>query len=166
MIILSLDPGSEKTAFVLYDSHRTLDPISEKGILENAAMLARITDWAHCKVLGDDAPDVLAIEQVACYGMKVGKTIFDTVFWSGRFAQAWGETFVQIPRDAVKLKLCGMRGARIKDKHIRAALIEKFGGKAKAIGNKKSPGALFGCATHNWSALAVAVCHIENQPYQ
>lgn len=163
MIILALDPGCEQTAFVLYDSRRSQDPIAEHGILANAEMLDRISDWAACKVLGDAAPDVLAIEQVGCYGMKVGKTIFDTVFWAGRFAQAWCGQFVQIPRRDIKIKLCGH--SKFKDKHVRRALIEKFGGDTKAVGNKKSPGPLFKITSHAWAALAVAVYHAENQPY-
>ncbi len=103
----------------------------------------------------------LAIEMIASYGMPVGKEIFETCVWIGRFVQAWGGPFTQVYRRDVKLHLCGQ--PRAKDANIRAALIDKFGpGKGKAIGTKKSPGPLYGMTADCWAALGVAVTYRDS----
>src|SRR5438309_8443003 len=94
----------------------------------------------------------LVIEWIESYGMPVGKEIFDTVRWVGRFQQAWrdpeGVRF--IPRRAVKLHLCN--SPRAKDSNVRQALLDKFGPQ----GTKKNKGPLYGVKTHAWAALGVA----------
>jgi hypothetical protein len=85
--------------------------------------------------------------------------VFRTVWWTGRFAETWyaagnGEP-VAVYRKDVKLHLCG--SPRAKDPNIRQALIDRWGGKAAAIGNAKNPGPLYGVKSHAWAALAVAV---------
>ncbi len=89
-------------------------------------------------------------------GMAVGREVFATVFWSGRFAQAWSEhhgnggTWSMLPRRAVKLALCSSMKA--KDTNIRQALLDRYGGAASA----KKGGPLYGLKSHMWSALAIA----------
>jgi hypothetical protein len=96
------------------------------------------------------------IEQVASYGMPVGSEVFETVYWSGRFAEAYGAGRVhRVPRLQIKLHLC--HDSRAKDGNIRQALVDKFGGKDKAIGKKASPGPLYGVSGDVWAALALAV---------
>ena len=82
MIIHAIDPGTTKSALVmLYDD----GGVSAK-IDANAEILASV--W--CKAaLTEVEQSVLVIEQIASYGMSVGAEIFETVFWSGRFAEAW-----------------------------------------------------------------------------
>jgi hypothetical protein len=46
---------------------------------------------------------------------------------------------------------------KAKDANIRQALIDIYGGNDKAIGNKKTPGPLYGIKGDLWAALAVAV---------
>ncbi len=111
----------------------------------------------------DSAATVLAVEMIASYGMAVGKDVFATAVWSGRFSQRWNDwhaaghgLLVPVYRRDVKLHLCG--SARAKDANVRQALIDRFGpGKDRAIGVKASPGPLHGVSSHVWSALAVAV---------
>lgn len=161
MTIFSIDPGSDKSAFVLYDTLTMSSPIKGKGILTNEEMITLLTNCGHSRVLGDAAPDVVVLEAVVGgYGMMVGKTTMATVFWSGRFYQAWGGPCEMITRQAVKAKVAG--NAKLKDKHVRRALIENFGGDAKAIGKKKTPGPLFGVSSHEWAALAVAVAYSKH----
>lgn len=95
------------------------------------------------------APMVLAIEMVASYGMRVGKEIFETVLWTGRFVEAADvhKTYLVYRKD-VKLHLCGT--VRAKDKDIRKALINIY----KAEGKEEQ---LEGIKSHLWSALAVGV---------
>ena len=100
----------------------------------------------------------LAIERVQHYGtgMPVGRTIFDTVEWSGRFIEAWGGSCVtRIPRPLVKATLCG--SVRAKDANVRQALIDRLG----PPGTKAKPGRTYGMKRDLWAALAVAVTFVE-----
>lgn len=63
----------------------------------------------------------------------------------------------RIFRRDIKLHLCN--SVRAKDANIRQALIDRYGGKEKAIGKKKSPGPLYGIKSHMWAALALAVTY-------
>jgi len=91
--------------------------------------------------------------------MPVGREVFETVLWIGRFVEAWnvrGRQHVLIYRRDVKLFHCEHQ--RATDSNIRAALIDRYGpGKLKAIGNKKAPGPLYGFKGDHWSALAIAL---------
>lgn len=145
-VILAIDPGTVQSAWVLYDAE---DGILSKGIEENRFLLGALREG-----LGTIGA-VAVIEQVASYGMAVGAEVFETVFWSGKFAEALYPTPVhRITRKAVTLALC--HSARAKDSNVRQALIDRFGGPL-AVGRKASPGALYGISRDLWAALAVAV---------
>ncbi len=94
---------------------------------------------------------------IASYGMPVGAEVFDTCVAIGRFVQLWGDdkALTLVFRREVKLHLCGQ--ARAKDGNVRQALLDRFGGKATAVGRKVTPGPLYGFAGDTWQALAVAV---------
>lgn len=152
MLIIAIDPGTSKSAFVELDDAAVL----RHGIQENAALLEYIRDQ------GASNSACLAVEMVACYGMAVGAETFETVYWIGRFIEAWerasGRTATRIFRKDIKLHFCG--SARAKDANIRQAIIDRYGpGNELAIGKKKNPGPLYGVASHEWSALAVGVYH-------
>jgi hypothetical protein len=103
----------------------------------------------------------VAIEMIASYGMPVGREVFDTCLWVGRFIETAARAAYKadlVYRRDVKLHLCGQ--ARAKDANIRQALLDKFGGKA-AQGTKATPGPLYGVKADVWSALAVAVTFSE-----
>lgn len=138
--IFAIDPGTEESAYVILNE----GAISAFGKLPNQALLLNF--FAEQKPALD-----LVIEQVACYGMAVGAEVFETVFWSGRFAQAWGWAFHRLKRADVKMHLC--QSMRAKDANIRQALIDRFG----APGTKKNPGATYGISGDVWAALGVAV---------
>ncbi len=106
--------------------------------------------------------DALAIEMVESFGMAVGREVFQTCVWTGRFIETWnikGFPWNPVTRKQVKMHLCN--SMRAKDANIRAALIDKFGGKDAAIGRKKTPGPLFGISADVWSALAVGITFTE-----
>lgn len=113
------------------------------------------------KFIAGGCADALAIEMIASYGMPVGKEVFETCVWIGRFIQSWGDStpVKLVYRKDVKMRLCGSMKA--KDANIRQALIDLFpatgGGKTPQIGTKSKPGPLYGVSTHIWPALAVAV---------
>ena len=85
--------------------------------------------------------------------MSVSDSIFDTVYWTGRFREAWGDKgfFDRIPRMTVKMHLC--HNSRAKDSNIRQALIDRFG----APGTKKEQGLTYGLKADMWQAFALAV---------
>ncbi len=150
MTIYGLDPGYEKSTVVRY---RDLSIPPEPIELPNSAMLAYLG-----ALTGHDGA-VLVIEQIESQGMAVGKETFETVFWSGRFAEAWsacGRSWHRVTRRAVKVHLCS--SVRATDSNIRMALIDYYGPTTeKAIGKKKTPGPLFHIKSHAWAALAVAI---------
>lgn len=143
--LYAIDPGTEQSALV---------QVFPDGIVghyaDNADILRKVRDVSMY-------PDTrLIIEQVESFGMPVGREVFETVFWSGRFAQVWlPRPFVMLPRKAVKLALCGSMKA--KDPNIRQALIDRYGGPQSV----KKGGPLAGIKSHCWSALALAVTYQE-----
>jgi hypothetical protein len=108
-------------------------------------------------LLSQPFADYCAIERVRGFGIMASDGLFDTCEWTGRFLQAFGcHRTTLIPRKEVARHICGTGGVS-HDKFIREALVTRFGGKDVAIGNRRSPGPLFGIAGHKWSALAVAL---------
>jgi hypothetical protein len=102
------------------------------------------------------------IEMIASYGLPVGAEVFETCLWIGRLQERMLLGYLDaklIYRKDVKLHLCGT--PRAKDANIRQALIDRYGGKTKAIGNKKTPGPLYGIKSHGWAALALAVTYYD-----
>jgi hypothetical protein len=144
--ILAVDPGYRQSAFILYDGQRVL----LHGIEENQQFLAAL------KTFKDDATLVLEEMQLFTSNYGVGREIFDSVFWSGRFAEAWQpRSWSRILRSKVRGHLGASKGG---DAAVRAALIDRFGPyKEQAIGKKSQPGPLFGIKADEWSALAIAV---------
>lgn len=139
--ILAIDPGTTESGWCLYHTERG---ILDSGVKPNDLMLMEI---------GYMPTDVLALEMVASYGMPVGREVFETVRWIGRFQQKYRrpEEVHLVYRKDVKLHLCG--SPRAKDQNIRQALIDLIGPQ----GTKKQPGPTFGVKAHAWAALGVAV---------
>ena len=153
MKLLAVDPGNTHTAFALMDD-RT---VRHADKLPNEVFLSQLRCGGAVAPL---LPDALVIEMVACYGMAVGREIFETCVMIGRIEECW-QRRANIPahritRPEVKLTLCGT--ARAKDANVRAKLIDLYGpGKAAAIGTRKTPGPLYGVAGDMWAAIAVGV---------
>jgi hypothetical protein len=155
--VLGLDPGTSQSAFVEFDG--------EKLVAFGTKPNKEIASWFEEPVVyGGPFTEkpVLVIERIESYGMAVGVETFETVFWSGRFAQAWGDPWDRIGRRDIKQHLCF--SARATDANIRQALYDRFGpGKEKAVGVKKAPGPLFGLKGHEYAALAVAVTYWDRR---
>ena len=157
MTILAIDPGNEQSAWCLYDGARP----RAFGKGPNARVLDLVK---HPYGALQVHVEHLAIEMIASFGMPVGAEVFDTVRWIGRFEQAWSfrdEQAVMVYRRDVKLHLCG--SSRAKDGNVRQALIDRWGGKAAALGTKAKPGPLYGFKADAWQALAVAVTYSDTQ---
>jgi hypothetical protein len=144
--VLAIDAGSTHTAFVVWDGLVA----HAKGFMPNCEFLSLLKS-------GDLSPyDEIAFEMIACYGMPVGKEVFDTCVWIGRFSERCKGPQRMIYRKEVKMYLCGTM--RAKDANVRQALIDRIG----AIGTKKQQGPLYGFKSHLWAALAVAEYAINN----
>jgi hypothetical protein len=154
-MILAIDPGTTESAYVMTEGRA----VREKGTVENSKLLECIQVWSRRRDLmaleGFEWPEKMYVEMIASYGMPVGREVFETCVWIGRFIEAWQGTYSFVYRKDVKLSLCGTTQA--KDGNIRQALIDLYGGKEKSIGKKSSPGPLYGVSGDVWAALAVAV---------
>jgi hypothetical protein len=149
--IIGIDPGNEQSAVIIWD-----DKVISKGIEPNIKilpLLKRVESHEY----------TLVVEMIASYGMSVGKTVFETCVWIGRFIEAWenrdyGFKSALIYRKDEKMNLCGSMKA--KDSNIRQALIDRFG----PPGTKKAPNPIYNdseikMAKDLWAALAVCVTY-------
>lgn len=144
--LYAIDPGTEQSALVWINPNGSL--YGQMWSNDALVLSLRGSTVPH--------PAHLVIEQVESFGMPVGVEVFETVFWSGRFAEAWRQqgsrcSFSRMGRKTVKLALCG--SLKAKDPHIRQALIDRYGGSQSV----KKGGPLAGIKSHLWSALALAV---------
>ena len=149
--VLAIDPGPEKSGWCIMFGEELMG----SGISDNNALLSVLRDERFM------AAQVLAIEMIASYGMAVGKEVFETCFWIGRFTQRWHtpESVKLVYRKDVKMHLCGTTKA--KDANVRQAIIDLYpatgGGKTPQIGTKAKPGPLYGVSSHAWPAIGVAL---------
>lgn len=157
MKILAIDPGTTKSAYVVLDKNNFA--LLDYGIVSNQEMLTVISRVARTLVAWH-----CVVEMVESYGMAVGKTVFETVYWTGRFCERWDMAWggsTRIYRRDVKKHLCN--SMRAKDANVRQALIDMYpatgGGKIPQIGTKKNPGPLYGVSADVWAALGVGVTY-------
>jgi hypothetical protein len=150
MADLFVDPGSEYSAYVLTEQMPNENPkILEFGKIPNQDMFAVLERLR--STIG-----VFAIEVPQPRGQRPHSQLFHTCIYIGRVLERWGEKWVEVDRNDVKIHLCGT--SRSKDKHVRAALIARWGGQ-EAIGKKASPGPLYGISADVWQALGIAVAY-------
>jgi hypothetical protein len=145
-MIFAIDPGTEESAWALLD--KDCKPVTF-GKVPNDELLKIINLSPTCN-------RKFAIEMVASYGMAVGKEVFETVYWIGRYWEAarpfyHEHNMSRIYRIDVKNHLC--HSSRANDSNIRQALIDRFG----VTGTKKNPGWFYGVSGDIWSAIAVGV---------
>lgn len=148
MKVIGVDPGTEESGVVVFDGTKIL----HASILPNQDVLDALSHG-----IWRGAETTLVLEKIESYGMAVGESTFRTVFWSGRFAQAWmPHRFEQMGRRIVKQHLC--YSAKATDANIRQAILDRYGStREQAIGVKKSPGPLYQLKGHTWAAFAVAL---------
>ena len=160
MIVIAIDPGTKKSAYVVMNSET--EEILDAEITENELINNRIT---YLKEIYDFD---FVIEMIASYGMAVSATVFETCVWIGKFI-GHGEKLIgkekcsRMYRRDVKLNLCGQTKA--KDANVRRAIIDRYpavgGGKIPQIGIKNDPGPLYGVSKDLWAAIGVGLTYID-----
>lgn len=157
MIVYGIDPGLEASGFVELNT-------------ESRRVFLALADADHCRVrrlLRDISPAdaepkfIVAIERLQFYGAGMGSDTITTAEETGRYLEALGRAAIRLSRPTIKAHLTGK--ANTKDAHVRAALLDRFGGEKAARGSKKAQGALYGVHSHSWAALAVAVVAAERE---
>lgn len=149
-MIFAIDPGNEYSAYVFVEDD--LSSVIDKGKVSNEELMIIISNLNFNRKL-----DSIAIEMVASYGMAVGKTVFETCVWIGRFYQSLYEQTAIKPTFVYRMdeKMCLCHDSKAKDSNIRQALIDRFG----IVGTKKNQGYFYGFKKDIWSAMAVAVAY-------
>jgi len=147
-MILSIDPGNSESAYVILNDDMTP---ADFGKIPNDEMLNIINNLA-------GQIKQVAIEMIASYGMAVGKEVFETCVWIGRFYESAIRNNAKVSyiyRKDVKINLCGSMKA--KDSNIRQALIDRFG----VVGTKNNKGYFYGFKADIWSAYAVGITYLD-----
>ena len=160
--VIAIDPGSEESGYVIVekDSYRVLN----KGKKPNEEVLGiLIRTLFEASESLEEMPEV-AIEMVASYGMPVGKEVFETCVWIGRFIEVCNGFPVRLERiyrAEEKLAIC--KSPKANDATIRRALADRFayGEPNYGKGTKKKPGWFYGFSADVWQAYAVAVTYID-----
>lgn len=152
MRVLALDPGDTQTGYCFIDAE-TLRPI-RFGKEDNQIVLLLVQLEAY---------DLLVSERVASYGMAVGRSVFETCEWVGRYTQASHAPVVYIYRQEEKIHIC--HDSRAKDSNIRRALIDRFAQHdlKNGRGTKKKPDWFYGFKKDVWAAYAAGITYIEKE---
>lgn len=157
-MIIAIDPGNTMSGYVVvrHDGKEIVD-ILEKGKAENRKLFS---------VLGKYDEYDLAVEMVASYGMPVGREVFETCIWIGRYLE-YAEKVHRVDkteliyRSEEKMLLCGQM--RAKDGNVAQALVDRYapGQPNRGKGNMKKPGFFYGFSKDIWQAMAVAVTYFD-----
>lgn len=161
MKVFAIDPGNTQSAYCVIDAS-TLKPI-KFGKVSNYDVLAQISHYARYGEVK------FVVEMVACYGMPVGKDVFETCVWIGRFYQqivkASGGTYLPdyVYRKEETKHICGSTKAG--DANIRRSLIDRFArfDLKNGKGTKKAPDFFYGFKADIWAAFAVGITYIETR---
>lgn len=153
--VLAIDPGTTESAYSLCNERYhplTFGKVGNDVLLRDFGDLAGRADYA-------------VIEMVASYGMAVGREVFETCVWIGRFTQALRDRHSLIPervtRKTVSRHHCHSNKAT--DATVRQALVDRF---AHGYGNygkgtKTAPSPFYGFKADIWAAHAIAVWAID-----
>lgn len=156
-MILSIDPGNVESAYCVIDKNN-YKPI-EFGKIKNEELREKLLDELHYYPI-----ETLAIEMIASYGMAVGKEVFETCVWIGRFIESFKCPFTYyVYRKDEKINLCGSMKA--KDSNIRQALIDRFAtfDFKNGKGTKKQQDFFYGFSKDVWAAYAVGITWLDKQ---
>lgn len=152
MKILAIDPGDVYSGYCIVD-YETYKPI-EFGKIMNEEII---------EVIRTKEYDYAAIEMIASYGLVVGKNVFDTCVWIGRFIQELNCSYEYVYRREEKISICGSMKA--KDTNIRHALIDRFAKHdfKNGKGTRDNPDWFYGFKADIWQAYCVGVVYIDKK---
>jgi hypothetical protein len=161
MKIIAIDPGTDKSAFVSWDTEKDdfvktdnkyrMGLVSNQDFYDNAINLIQKV-W----------PKLIAFEMVQSYGLTVGRSTFQTVLFVGRMTERFRLTYAHggltpyftikyYGRPTIKAQIGGRNDAQ-----VRASLRMRYGEAKK--GEK-----LYGVKKDIWSALALAAALTERE---
>ena len=157
-VIFAIDPGNIESGivFCIYENDEITQVLLHEKIT-NEKLLDVIEEYRTGR-----ANIEFAIEMVASYGMPVGRDVFQTCVWIGRFTQAIGAGRVKyIYRKEEKMCLC--HSMKANDSTIRQALVDRFtpGERNYGKGTKDHPGFFYGFKADVWAAMAVATTYFD-----
>jgi hypothetical protein len=160
MILLAIDPGPTKSAYVLWDTEkhdfvRDDDGKSVIGLAENHFVMGFVHEiCTPHQGVRFPLPELVAIETPQNYGNQMGRETLETLIFVGRLI----EIVYRLQSTTTKLyarpSIKGQVGGR-NDSEIRSSLIMRYGASRK--GEK-----LEGVKNDIWAALALAVALEEN----
>ena len=156
MLIFAIDPGSTESAYCLISEDAR--PIAFSKV-PNMDIIAAMRKYVSSR------PSVV-IERVASYGMPVGREVFDTCEWIGRFAQVASDLALSVDyvyRQEEKLAIC--KSPKANDATIRRALIDRFATHdfKNGKGTKKNPDFFYGFKSDCWSAYSVSLVFLHRK---
>ena len=156
--ILAIDPGNLLSAYVVLDDN--LKPV-QFGKVENNYLREKLLD-----IVNEFRIKNVAIEYISCYGLAVGKEVFDTCIWIGRFTEKICshidiDEITPIYRKDEKINLCNSMKA--KDANIRRALIDRFAQHdfKNGKGTKNNKDWFFGFKADVWASYAVGITYYD-----
>lgn len=155
--LLAIDPGTTESGVCFMDTG-TYKPIAF-GKIPNDDVFTFL-QGIPCSSKDTD----VVIEMVASYGMPVGKEVFETCVWIGRYLQFFASLGCDVDRIYRQdEKLCICKSPKANDATIRQALIDRFAvhDLKNGKGTKKDPDFFYGFAKDVWAAFAVGYTWIE-----
>lgn len=157
--ILAIDPGNEFSAYVVMDAE-TCRPL-EFGKVKNGELRRKIADGNVARRW-----DAVVIERIQSYGMAVGREVFETCEWVGRFTEdavLTGDPVHYVYRIEEKRRICC--DPRANDANIRRALIDRFAAHdfKNGKGTKAKPDFFHGFHADIWAAFAVGVTFLDRR---
>jgi len=145
--ILAIDPGTTESCYVVWDGRKVWD----HGKITNV----RLLNYTRRPIFKDIM--FIVLEEFRSYGMSIGQSTIDSIFWSGQFAEAFKGEFHLLQRVEVKKHLCHTGAA--KDTNVKQALVDRFayGVRNHGKGVKADPGFFYGFVGDTFAAMGVAV---------
>lgn len=144
--VFAIDPGNIDSAYAIVDMNYT--PV-QFGKTENERLI---------DIIKSNTANTFVIENIASFGMPVGREVFETCIFIGRLKEiieSRGGCAELMFRKDVKMNMCN--STKAKDGNIIQALKDRFGDK----GTKANPGWFYGFKGDCWQAYALGVTYID-----
>ena len=154
MRIFAIDPGCTESAYCVIEDYKP----KEFGKIENE----KLRELLHRRTAYEEF-ECVVIEMVASYGMAVGREVFETCVWIGRFTETSCARVEYVYRMEEKMTLC--HDSRATDSTIRQALIDRFASHdlKNGKGTKSNPDFFYGFAKDVWAAYGVGCTWLDRR---